>query len=98
MFCWRTPINYLLVNLAVADIMFATFLAPTVIFSLALDHPDGTTGSVLCKLVTGGNVAWIGGASSIVTLVIIAIERYYAVVHPFESQRKLTKRRLKVSL
>ena len=85
-------------NLAVADIMFATFLAPTVIFSLALDHPDGNTGSVLCKLVTGGNVAWIGGASSIVTLVIIAIERYYAVVHPFESQRKLTKRRLKVSL
>ena len=76
-------------NLAVADIMFATFLAPTVIFSLALDHPDGTTGSVLCKLVTGGNVAWIGGASSIVTLVIIAIERYYAVVHPLKVKENL---------
>ena len=84
-------------NLAVADIMFATFLAPTVIFSLALDHPDGTTGSVLCKLVTGGNVAWIGAAASAVTLVAIAVERYFAVACPIGTQRKLTKQKVKVS-
>ncbi|XP_078348513.1 pyroglutamylated RF-amide peptide receptor-like [Oculina patagonica] len=54
------------------------------------------TGTVLCKLLTHGNVAWIGGAASIITLVAIAIERYYAVVYPFGNKWKLAKTKLKV--
>ena len=94
---WRTPINYLLVNLAVADILYAAFIAPRVFFNITSIHPDGVTGTVLCKLLTDGNVAWIGGASSIVTFVAIAIERYYAVMYPHGNKWKLTKAKLKVS-
>ncbi|KAL9975313.1 hypothetical protein ACROYT_G012466 [Oculina patagonica] len=92
----RTPMNYLLVNLAVADIFYAAFIAPGVYLSLTSTHPEGVVGTVLCKLLTGGTVAWTGAASSIVTLVVIALERYYAVVYPLGNKGKFSKRKLKM--
>ncbi|KAL9957214.1 hypothetical protein ACROYT_G038824 [Oculina patagonica] len=82
--------------MAVADILYAVFVAPRVFFKLAVTHPDGVTGIVLCKLLTDGNVALVGGASSVVSLVAIAIERYYDVMYPRGDKGKLTKRKLKV--
>lgn len=92
----RIPINFLLVNLAVSDIMTAIFLAPQYIFSLMFTHPDGVTGTVLCRLLTGGNFAWVGASSSIFTLVFISLERYYAIIYPFGGKGKLTYTKLKV--
>lgn len=37
------------------------------------------------------------GVSSAVILVVIAVERYYSVVYPQVPNRKLTKRKVKVS-
>lgn len=85
-------------NLAIADILFAVFIAPSVLLRLTLNHPEGITGTVLCKLLTGGNVAWVGGIASVITLVTIAIERYYAVMYPLGNKWKFTTRKLKVSL
>lgn len=82
-------------NLAIADILYAAFIAPEVILRITITHPGGMAGTVLCKLVTAGIFAWIGGISSMVTLVVIAFERYYAVIHPYDN-RKLTKSKLKV--
>jgi len=82
------------VNLAVADAMYATFATPRTIIST---HPGGTIGTVLCKLVTSGFFAWITAGSSVVTLVAIAAERYFAVIYPAGNVGKLTKRKLKVS-
>jgi len=84
------------VNLAVADILYGAFMAPRIFLKLNVTHPDGVTGTVLCKLLTDGNVAWVGATSSFVTLVAIAIERYYAVTYPLGNRGKLTKRKLKV--
>ncbi|XP_078367673.1 RYamide receptor-like [Oculina patagonica] len=92
----RTPVNYLLINLAVSDILYAAFIAPDVSLKLISTHPEGMVGTVLCKLLTGGAVAWIGAVSSFVTLVVIAIERYYAVVYPLGNKGKLTKHKVKV--
>ena len=86
--------SYLLVNLAVADILYATFIIPKVFFKLIFTHPVGVTGTFLCKFLIRGTVAWVGGVSSILTLVVIAIERHYAAVHPFKWN--FTRRRLKV--
>ena len=76
------------------------FIAPSIFFvQFSFTHiPYGVIGTVLCKAITTGTVAWIGGAASIVTLAVISIERYYAVVYPLGNKEKLTKRKLKVSL
>lgn len=92
----RTPMNILLLNLAVADIMVALFVAPRFILSHVFNHPDGKTGTVVCKLLTGGNLTWTGGACSVFTLVAIAFERYYAVMYPYGNKGKLTYNKLKV--
>ena len=83
-------------NLAVADMTLATFFMPQYIFIHTFTHPDGVTGDVLCRLLTGGSLAWVGGATSVFTLVTIAIERYYAVMRPYG--RKLTDGKVKVRL
>ena len=93
---YRIPINYLLLNLAVADMMVATFFAPMHIFIHTFTHPEGFTGAVLCKLLTGGTFAWIGAASSVFTLIAISVERYYAVTYPYGNKGKLTNSKLKV--
>ena len=83
-------------NLAAADILYAVFMAPKVFVTLTASHPDGATGSFLCKFLTDGIVAWVGGVSSMITLVAIAFERFYAVVHPFGNKGNFIKQRLKV--
>ena len=52
--------NYLVVNLAFADIMVALFIAPQYVLRHWYKHPEGVAGDVLCKLVTGGNFIWAG--------------------------------------
>ena len=95
-FFFRFPINYLLLNLDVADVMFATFRTPQYILKPSFIHPYGVTGTALCALLTGGNLAWTGAASSTFTLFAIATERYYTVMFPLDDKGKLTKRKLKV--
>ena len=92
---YRTSINFLLLNLAVADMTVATFFAPAYIFYHTF-HPDGVTGTMLCKLITGGPLSWIGSGASVFTLVAIAIERYYTVIYAHGNKWKLTNRKLKV--
>ena len=75
--------------------MYATFIAPEVIVTTTGNHPGGVGGTVLCKLLTAGILAWVGGLSAMVTLVVIAFERYYAVIYPYDN-KKLTKKKLKV--
>ena len=93
----RTPINYLLVNLAVADALYATFVTPQTFLKIIPTHPGGTIGTFLCKLVTGGSLAWVAGTSSVINLVAIAAERYYAVIYPIGNVGRFTKGKLKVS-
>lgn len=91
----RTPMNFLLINLAIADIMVATFITPRFIFSHFFTHPDGLSGTLICKLFTGGNFTWTGGAGSVFSLVAIAFERYFAVMHPYSHKLKLTVQKVK---
>lgn len=91
----RTPMNYLILNLAVADIMVVSFVAPRFIFIHAFDHPDGIFGTLICKLFTGSNFSWLGGSASVYSLVAISVERYFAVVHPYGNRGKLTLKKLK---
>lgn len=86
----KTPVNYMLVNLAIADILVAIFFGIQFIVTPVLHHPRGTTGDLLCKFITGGVPGWIGAVTSIFSLVAIAIERYFAVMFPHSIKGKLT--------
>ena len=55
-FISRTPINFLLVNLAFADIMVALFIAPQFVLIHTFQHPNGVIGTFLCKFLTGRKV------------------------------------------
>ena len=83
-------------NLAIADLTVATFLAPRYIIIHSFIHPDGVAGNILRRLLTGGNFAWVGACASVFTLVTIATERYFAVIYPFENKGKFSSRKLKV--
>ena len=87
--------NHLLVNLAIADALYAIFVTPQTFLLIAPTHPEGTIGTFVCKFVTSGNLAWIAVDSSVITLVAIAAERYYAVIYP--NVGRFTKGKLKVS-
>lgn len=91
----RNAMNYLLVNLACADMMVAIFIAPQYIFLHTYNHPRGLTGDYLCKFLTGGNLMWIGGVVSVVSLIAIAFERYFAVLYPHDEKKRISKTKLK---
>lgn len=92
----QTPINYLLVNLAVADIITVTFTSPQYVFIHAFSHPTGMTGDFLCKFITGGNISWIGGVASVFSLVAISFERFQAVTNPYNQTSKFSLSKVKV--
>lgn len=92
----KTPTNYLLVNLASADIVVAIFIGIQFIATPTFTHPQGNLGSVLCKIITGGTPGWIGAVASVFSLVAIAIERYWAVLHPHSQKIKLTKTKIRI--
>lgn len=90
----KTPTNYLLVNLASADIVVAIFIGIQFIATPTFNHPQGTLGSVLCKTITAGTPGWVGAVASVFSLVAISIERYWAVLHPHSQKIKLTKTKI----
>ena len=81
----RTPMNYLLVNLAASDITVAIFIAVRYIFPLLFEHPKGRAGDVVCQLFTGEAFVWVGALASTFSLVCIAVERYLANNSPTTS-------------
>ncbi|XP_020603387.1 pyroglutamylated RFamide peptide receptor-like [Orbicella faveolata] len=91
----RTPMNYLLVNLAVADMTVALFIAARYIFKLIFTHPKGTAGDVVCQLITGEPFVWVGALASTFSLVCIALERYLAIKFPYDERKRITTTKLK---
>ena len=91
----RTPMNYLLVNLAAADMTVAVFIAARYIFTLIFPHPKGTAGDVVCQLITGEAFVWVGALASAFSLVCIALERYLAIKFPYDERQRITTTKLK---
>ena len=92
----KTSMNYLLVNLAVSDMMVALFMVPQYLVLDTFTHPVGATGDFLCKFITGGNFMWTGAVCSVFSLVLIAFERYFAIIYPHRVSKRINKRKLKV--
>lgn len=79
----RTFTNYLLVNLAIADLCYSLLLA----LGMMVDAADNTFDwPVFCK--SSNFTVHVTCGVSIATLLVISVERFYAVVKPFKFKRK----------
>ncbi|XP_031566050.1 5-hydroxytryptamine receptor 7-like [Actinia tenebrosa] len=94
----KTPTNYLLLNLAVADLLFGVFLAPEYIFLPFFRHslPDGVLGEWLCKLLLASNIAWMACRASTFTMICLSVERYFAVCRPHTFRQRFSPKIVKV--
>lgn len=91
----QTPMNYLLANLALADLLFALFFIPRRLLVTEFHHPSGWVGDFLCKTFTHANLSWVASVAAVITLLFIAWERYQAIIHPHSSRGRMTKGRLR---
>ena len=82
----RKPINYFFANMASSDLLFPLFLIPWYLSHLHTNYSfliGGQLGQALCKLVPFfGNVSIV---VSIQNLILIAVDRFGAVVFPLRS-------------
>ena len=81
----RKPINFLIVNMAMSDLLYPIFVFPRLLSSLYVDYwlITGPTGQALCKLVPF--LQDISLSVSIQSVVLIAVDRFRAVVYPLRS-------------
>lgn len=55
----QTPVNYLLMNLAIADMMIVVSFTPRHILEGLYHHPRGLVGEILCKTITSDTFTWV---------------------------------------
>ena len=81
----RKPINFFIVNMAMSDLLFSILLCPRVIQELYIDSwlIYGLLGLALCKLVNF--LSAVSLSVPIQSPVLIAVDRFRAVVYPLRS-------------
>jgi len=81
----RKPINLLIVNMAMSDLLYTIFWFPSEVQKLYIDSwlIGGPLGQALCKLVHF--LTDVSLAVSIQSLLLIAVGRFRAVVYPLRS-------------
>lgn len=90
----RSLTNTLILNLAIADLLFLVICIPLTAFRfIALSWPFGDIG---CKL--SQYCVYVSVYVSIFTLVLMAVSRYFAIVHPLSSIRFRTKRNIVIAI
>ena len=83
----HTATNYLLMNLAVADLLTLLLCPGLYDFALTNVHLQGFSGDLICKLFAGNAVVPITINVTVLTVCTIAVERYLALVKPFQNVR-----------
>ena len=84
----RKPINYLIINMAMSDLIFPLITVPWFLvrfYTSPVDHwlIGGPLGQALCKLIV--YVPAVSYGVSCQSLVLIAVDRFVAVVFPLRS-------------
>ena len=93
----KSTTNLLLANLALADLLTLVWCMPAVAMTF-VPHPGGLAGDFLCKLVTMHLVPGITLIVSGLTLALISVERYKALLRPMEMHRLISPHNVKYAL
>lgn len=86
----QSTTNILLAFVAVADLISLISFVPFASF-LVFPPPGGLLGAIFCCIFVRPNVASLTIAVSITTLVLLAIERYLALLKPMKNRLRLNK-------
>ena len=81
----HTNTYYLIVNLSISDLLLIAVAMPSLVWAtLGLDFPlpGGAFGHFVCKTLTFATFALI--AASVLTMAVIALDRYFAIVLPLK--------------
>ena len=77
---FNKSLSSILLNLAAADILTEIFGTISILFEYEIIlHPGGALGEVVCKVFTAHTLTWTFTNVSILTVVLLAWERYRAV-------------------
>ncbi|XP_068739594.1 chemokine XC receptor 1-like [Montipora capricornis] len=87
----HTTTNYLLMNLAVADLLTLLLCPGLYDFALTSVRLQGLIGDLICKLFAGNAIIPISINASVLTVCTIAVERYLALVKPFHTTLRMSK-------
>ena len=92
----HTTTNYLLANLAVSDAI-TIFTIPMIYFAYGEDFGkfSANFGKFSCKFGVIGDIATVSSTS---TLIVIAVERYHAILKPFSSNLRLNEENIKKAI
>ena len=86
----HTTTNFLLANLALADLLTLLWCIPGIALQY-VTHPGGVLGDILCKFITMNHLAGISLLVAGLTLTLVSVERYNALVNPLNVRLRLTK-------
>lgn len=86
----QTTTNILLASNACADLLTLLWCIPFLSLKF-FPHPTGLVGNIVCVLVTKQNVTSITLCVSMLTLCLLAIERYNALLKPMKENLRLSK-------
>ncbi|XP_022786002.1 RYamide receptor-like isoform X2 [Stylophora pistillata] len=99
---WKKPevrslTSFMFVNMAIADLLVTLVVMPWSISQLYTDGLwmiPGILGKITCKFIV--YTAFVTITASILCLTLMAVDRYYAIVHPFRRQLWFRKPKLTV--
>lgn len=95
----HTTTNFLLANIAVADVITLVFCIPGIVLQFAVEHhPRGALGNFLCKFVTMHHVSGATLLVSGISLTLISIERHNALLRPMEETLRLRKKHVCIAV
>ena len=79
-----TTTNILLANVATADLISLLWCPIPLAVNLSKKHASGETADYICKFFTGYAVTCLTVVVTYLSLVVLALDRYYAIVKPFK--------------
>jgi hypothetical protein len=77
----KKTMNVMLINQLAIDFYSSLMIIATYTVNLVDIYFSGTSGYLLCVMLSGQMLLWLGLCSSVVNLVVITLERYVKVVH-----------------
>ena len=81
----HTTTNFLLASVAIADVISLIWSVIPLVSVLAGKHPTGQAGNYVCRFFTGYAMTCFTVAVKMASLVVLAADRYQAIVKPLTS-------------